>query len=88
MPGIKYSIPSRKSSLLPNIYRLDDKATRDDDLHEYKTIFQDAGWEYVTRYGDWHYIRTEESPGQTAEIDTEREYQIEKYSGLLLLQPG
>ncbi|MFS0560853.1 DUF2812 domain-containing protein [Terribacillus sp. 179-K 1B1 HS] len=65
------------------IYRLDYKSTSDNDLNEYKTIFQDTGWEYVTRYGNWHYFRTKESQEHTPEIYTEHEYQIEKYNSLL-----
>jgi hypothetical protein len=65
------------------IYKLDYKASRDDDLEEYKQIFADTGWEYVTRYGAWHYFRTLETEETTPEIYTENEYQIEKYKGLL-----
>lgn len=65
------------------IYRLDYKSTSDDDLDEYKMIFQDTDWEYVTRYGNWHYFRTLGSEEHPPEIYTEHEYQIEKYNSLL-----
>ncbi|MFE8700760.1 DUF2812 domain-containing protein [Cytobacillus sp. FJAT-54145] len=65
------------------IYKLDYKANKDDDLDEYKMIFQDAGWEYVTRYGDWHYFRTLATEDTSPEIYTECEYKIEKYNSLL-----
>jgi small-conductance mechanosensitive channel len=65
------------------VYKLDYKTNRDEDLDEYQLIFQDAGWEYVTRYGDWHYFRTIAQGDEAPDIYTENEYQIEKYKGLL-----
>ncbi|MHC0037615.1 DUF2812 domain-containing protein [Pseudoneobacillus sp. C159] len=79
----KYLYHFEKMEPTNYIYKLDYKANRDEDLDEYKMIFEEAGWEYVTRYGDWHYFRTV-AEGETApEIYTENEYQIEKYKGLL-----
>ncbi|MFP7494264.1 DUF2812 domain-containing protein [Terribacillus saccharophilus] len=64
-------------------YRLDYKSTSDVDLNEYKMFFEDTGWEYVTRFGNWHYFRTTATEEHASEIYTETEYQIEKYNGLL-----
>jgi hypothetical protein len=53
------------------IYKLDYKASSDEDLAEYKQIFADTGWEYVTRYGHWHYFRMLGTEETSPEIYTE-----------------
>ncbi|KAA0546293.1 DUF2812 domain-containing protein [Bacillus sp. BGMRC 2118] len=65
------------------VYKLDYKSTKDDDLEEYKALFKDSGWEYVTRYGDWHYFRTIKTEETSPEIYSDVEYKIETYNGLL-----
>jgi hypothetical protein len=39
------------------IYRIDYKLTPDKDLHEYKEIFAQGGWEHVCSFSGWQYFR-------------------------------
>lgn len=39
------------------IYNVDYKSTFNSDMDEYKSIYNDAGWEYVDGYAGWHYFR-------------------------------
>jgi hypothetical protein len=40
------------------IYNIDYKLTADKDIDEYMSIYDDAGWEFVDSYTNWHYFRT------------------------------
>ncbi|MED3622951.1 DUF2812 domain-containing protein [Neobacillus thermocopriae] len=79
----KYLYTFKKIEPTRYIYKLDYKATSDEDVKEYKMIFEETGWEYVTQYGKWHYFRTLENGNQLTEIYTENEFQIEAYKNLL-----
>ena len=83
LKSYNYIYTFEKIDPAPYIYKLDYKATPDDDLDEYKEIFQDTGWEYVTQYGKWHYFRTLETGEHPTEIYSESEFHIETYNNLL-----
>lgn len=65
------------------IYKLDFKNSGDKDLGDYKEIFEDAGWEYVSRMNGWHYFRVEAKKNKVHEIYTDNESRLMKYRSLL-----
>lgn len=83
LKSYNYLYTFEKIDPVPYIYKLDYKATTNDDLDEYKMIFQETGWEYVTQYGKWHYFRTLETGEHPTEIYSESEFHIETYKNLL-----
>jgi hypothetical protein len=60
------------------VYRLDFKSA-DKNEDEYLQLFADAGWEYVGTLGGWRYFRIECSPGEEAEIYTDKASKMQKY---------
>lgn len=61
-------------------------------LQEYKDLYEDAGWEYVSSYkGAWHYFRTEWESGDLPKLYTDTESLTEHYKkiqrviGILML---
>jgi hypothetical protein len=66
------------------IYRLDYKGTLDKDYQEYLTIFQDSGWELVTRLSNWHYYRLEPENDRVPELYSSNRTKAEKYRRLLI----
>jgi len=64
-------------------YQLDYQVVEDDNLEEYKTIYKDAGWEYVTQFFNWHYFRTTEKNAYIPDIYSDRVSKQQKYKGLL-----
>lgn len=74
------------SSSIEEVYRLDYKGSSDRDLEDYKSLFEDAGWEHVTRFHGWHYFRKPLSDGQdTSVIYTDQVSEGAKYKQLLTL---
>ncbi|MDZ5473729.1 DUF2812 domain-containing protein [Bacillus sp. 31A1R] len=67
----------------PIIYKLDYRSTRNDDFEEYKGIFEDAGWEHVGMFGDWHYFKGKSSCVGQEDIYSDSSSKIEKYKNLL-----
>ncbi len=67
------------------IYKFDFKPVRRKELDDYITIFEDAGWEYVSRSGNWYYFRTEAKEGLIPEIYTDNASKLKKYKSLLSL---
>ena len=55
------------------------------DKTEYLGLFQDAGWEYVCRFGAWYFFRTPTGKGTPPEILTDAASQAAKYRRLLRL---
>ncbi|MBM7648710.1 hypothetical protein JOC78_001656 [Bacillus ectoiniformans] len=66
-----------------SIYKLDYKATKNNDLDDYLAIYQDAGWEHVAQFAKWHYFKANAETAFTEEIYTDSESQVQKYKGLL-----
>jgi len=66
------------------IYRLDYKGTLDKDYQEYLSIFQDSGWELVTRMSNWHYYRFEPDNNSVPELYSSNRTQAEKYRRLVI----
>ncbi|MFD1737306.1 DUF2812 domain-containing protein [Bacillus salitolerans] len=64
------------------VYKLDYKSTSNCDLHEYISIFHDAGWEHVTQFTGWHYFRTESNGTDFPDIFSDVESKIQKYRSL------
>lgn len=48
----------RKGESEDIIYRLDFKIIRNENIDDYITLFEDAGWEYISKMGPWYYFRT------------------------------
>lgn len=67
-------------------YRLDfQTATGKFDRREYLSLFRDAGWESVCRFGTWYYFRTPTGTGRSPEIYTDTASRVAKYQRLLVL---
>lgn len=79
-----------KGEPLDMIYKLDFKATGDEDMSDYKELFENTGWKYVSRMNGWHYFRTQSGTNTDCEIYTNNESKLMKYSSLLkyLLMAG
>ena len=49
-------------------------------LQEYINLYHDAGWEYVSSYGEmWHYFRKEWQEGESPRLYTDRESLVAHY---------
>jgi len=66
------------------IYRFDFKYIRSKELNDYITLFEDTGWEYISRFGGWYYFRTEAKEGYNTEIYTDNASKLKKYKTLLV----
>lgn len=75
----------KKGEPKDTIYQFDFKLVRRKELGDYITIFEDAGWEYVSRCGNWYYFRTEAKEGLIPEIYTDNASKLKKYKLLLVL---
>lgn len=71
-----YEFEKRQSNQM--IYKLDFQ-TNIPDISAYKKIFEEAGWEYVTSYINWHYFRGEKDEVHTEEIYTDKVSIKQKY---------
>ncbi|MBA2176250.1 DUF2812 domain-containing protein [Halobacillus locisalis] len=74
----------KKAEAADYVYKLDYKGSSDQDLEEYVTFFEDAGWEHVDRFHGWHYFRkvkngSEEEPV----IYSDRHSESQKYKSLV-----
>ncbi len=54
------------------------------ELGEYLQLFTDAGWEHLGRLGGWQYFRKAVQPGEQAEIFTDVDSKIQKYSRVMM----
>jgi len=75
----------KKGEPKDTIYQFDFKPLRRKELDDYITIFEDAGWEYVSRFGNWYYFRTEAKEGYSPEIYTDNASKLKKYKSLLVV---
>ncbi len=64
------------------IYRLDFKIIRNENIDDYITLFEDAGWKYISRMGPWHYFRTEAKKGETQELYSDNTSKIRMHNSL------
>jgi len=70
------------------IYQLDYNELRGEDLEDYKEIFADAGWKYITNFASWHYFRANADEVSSPTIHTNNESRIKmlwKVMRLLLI---
>lgn len=70
------------------IYQLDYNELRGEDLEDYKQIFADAGWKYITNFASWHYFRAIADEVSSPTIHTNNESRIKmlwKVMRLLLI---
>lgn len=58
------------------IYQLDYNGLSGEELEEYKQIFRDAGWDYVTHFASWHYFRANGDEVKAKMIHTNNESRI------------
>jgi len=65
------------------VYRLDYQTPAKKEAANYLQLFQDAGWEYVTRLSSWHYFRKLRQQGEEPQIFTDVDSKIAKYMRLL-----
>lgn len=65
----------------PYIYKLDFRKNRNEDWDNYKTLYEDCGWEHVQEFrvfrGSWEYFRKECVYGEEEDIFTDNESKIE-----------
>lgn len=62
-------------------YRLDYRTETEASLKEYIGLCQDAGWEHVARFANWHYFHC--SDPEAPELHTDPESLAERYKRLL-----
>lgn len=72
----------RKGEPKDMIYRLDFKIIRNESIDDYITLFEDAGWEYISRIGWWYYFRTEAKKGRSQELYSDNASKIRMYNSL------
>lgn len=72
----------RKGEPKDMIYRLDFKIIRNENIDDYITLFEDAGWEYISRLGWWYYFRTEAKKGKGQELYSDNASRIRMYNSL------
>lgn len=65
------------------IYRLDYKPFRNEKIDDYITLFEDSGWEFVTKFAGWFYFRTEAKNSIVPELYNDNASKIRKYRTLL-----
>lgn len=78
----KFYYVFEKSEPKDVIYKLDFKATKNNDLDEYKAIFRDAGWEHTGQFSSWHYFKTDAKDAVTPDIYSDVDSKIQKYKSL------
>ncbi|EKN71285.1 hypothetical protein BABA_02362 [Neobacillus bataviensis LMG 21833] len=65
------------------IYKLDYKYTQNNDMEEYVSIFEDAGWEHVDQFYGWHYFCVKEDQSLAApDIYSDIDSKVQKYKVL------
>ena len=67
------------------VYKFDYKPFRSEKIDDYITLFEDAGWEYVSRFGGWYYFRTEAKKGYNLELYSDNTSKVRKYQSLRLV---
>lgn len=72
----------RKGEPKDMIYRLDFKIIRNENIDDYITLFEDAGWEYISRLGWGYYFRTEAKKGKGQELYSDNASRIRMYNSL------
>ncbi len=72
----------RKGEPEDTIYRLDFKVIRSQNVDDYITLFEDTGWEYISRMGPWYYFRTKAREGQNLELYSDNASKIRMYNSL------
>jgi hypothetical protein len=72
----------RKGEPKDMIYRLDFKIIRNENIDDYITLFEDAGWEYISRVGWWYYFRTVAKKGRSQELYSDNASKIRMYNSL------
>jgi hypothetical protein len=65
------------------VYRLDYQTPAKKEMPDYLQLFQDAGWEHVTRLSSWHYFRKLHQEGEEPQIFTDVDSKIAKHNRLL-----
>ncbi len=72
----------RKGEPKDIIYRLDFKIIRNETIDDYITLFEDSGWEFISRMGPWFYFRTEAKKGEIQELYSDNKSKIKMYNSL------
>ena len=58
------------------IYQLDYNSLSGEELEDYKQLFTDAGWQYVTNFSSWHYFCANADEVAAKKIHTDNESRI------------
>lgn len=66
------------------IYQFDFKGLKQDDLDEYLQLYEDAGWEHVTRFGSWYYFCRKKEEAMDMSLFNDNTSKKEKYKRLIL----
>ena len=73
----------RKGEPKDMVYRLDFKITRSENIDDYITLYEDAGWEYISKMGPfWYYFRIEPEEGLSPELYSDNASKIKMYNSL------
>ena len=67
------------------VFQLDYNESTGEELTEYKQLFEDAGWDYVSNWGSWHYFRANADEAEVNPIHTNNESRIQMLQRLLRL---
>lgn len=73
----------QKGSPFDYTYRFDFKVLKKEDMENYISIFEDAGWKYIDSTGSWHYFKTEGKRDVEPELYNDNRSKMEKYKRLL-----
>jgi hypothetical protein len=66
------------------IYRFDFKVMGKDDLEDYKSMFEDAGWKCIGNFSSWFYFRADSNQDPDRELYSNNRSKMEKYKRLLI----
>jgi len=79
--GVRYTFERTAAKRM--LYRLDFKVVPNEELAEYLQLYQDAGWEYVTRFGNWFYFRRPADTTAQTELYTDNASRLARYRSQL-----
>jgi len=66
------------------LYRFDFKVMGKNDLDDYISMFEDAGWKCIGNFSSWYYFRADSSLDPDKELYSNNRSKVEKYKRLLI----
>lgn len=67
------------------LYQLDYETLVGNDISDYRQIFSDAGWEYVTDFASWHYFRADGDEIAVKKIHTDNASRVRMLRNVMRL---